>query len=227
MIAAGADATIAPDVFRVFIRRIGFLDSTAVLDSDLGLQRRIDDLYRQLLAWLPPPPRPPRAEMLAAAVAAASQRSQLSAEFGAPHRRSRRIRNFGGSSATTRNPSRSYSPRARFKWSTCSSTAAAPDRRAPQQLPHQCCTHATVLPARTDLDPGDVERVAGPGVGLDHPRQLTVDQHHLDPGRVEPVAMESPLEVVIPRPPSRLDDLAERAPVQVEQELVVSCRGSP
>jgi hypothetical protein len=72
MIAAGAAATIDPDVFRVFIRRIGFLDSTAVLDSDLGLQRRIDDLYRQLLASSPPPPGPPRAEMLAAAVAAAS-----------------------------------------------------------------------------------------------------------------------------------------------------------
>jgi 2-polyprenyl-6-methoxyphenol hydroxylase-like FAD-dependent oxidoreductase len=68
MIAAGAAATIDPDVFRVFIRRIGLLDSTAVLDSDLGLQRRIEDLYRQVLASSPPP-GPPRAEMLAAAVA--------------------------------------------------------------------------------------------------------------------------------------------------------------
>jgi hypothetical protein len=44
MIAVGAAPTI-DHVFRVFIRRIGFLDSTAVLDSDLGLQRRIEDLY--------------------------------------------------------------------------------------------------------------------------------------------------------------------------------------
>ena len=60
MIAAGAAATgFDPDVFRVFIRRIGFLASTAVLDSDLRLQRPIEDLYRQLLASLPPP-GPPR-----------------------------------------------------------------------------------------------------------------------------------------------------------------------
>ena len=70
MIAVGAAPTI-DHVFRVFIRRIGFLASTAVLDSDLRLQRRIEDLYRQLLTSLPPP-GPPRAEMLVAAVAAAS-----------------------------------------------------------------------------------------------------------------------------------------------------------
>ena len=56
MIAVGAAPTI-DHVFRVFIRRIGFLASTAVLDSDLRLQRRIEDLYRQLLASLPPPGR--------------------------------------------------------------------------------------------------------------------------------------------------------------------------
>jgi hypothetical protein len=70
MIAVGAAPTI-DHVFRVFIRRIGFLASTAVLDSDLRVQRGIEDLYRQLLASLPPP-GPPRTEMLAAAEAAAS-----------------------------------------------------------------------------------------------------------------------------------------------------------
>ncbi len=70
MVAAGAAATIDPDVFRVFVRRIGLLDSTAVLDSDIDLQRRIEELFRQVLASPRPPAGPPHEEMLAATIAA-------------------------------------------------------------------------------------------------------------------------------------------------------------
>jgi 2-polyprenyl-6-methoxyphenol hydroxylase-like FAD-dependent oxidoreductase len=71
MIAAGAAATIDADVFRMFVRRIGLLDSTAVLDSDIDLQLRIEDLFHQEHALTRRPLVPPRAEMLAATVAAA------------------------------------------------------------------------------------------------------------------------------------------------------------
>lgn len=70
MVAAGAAATIDPDVFRVFIRRIGLLDSTAVLDSDIDLQRRIEDLFRQVLTSPRPPAGPSREEMLSVVTAA-------------------------------------------------------------------------------------------------------------------------------------------------------------
>lgn len=70
MVAAGAAATIDPDVFPVFVRRIGLLDSTAVLDSNIDLQYRIEELFRQVLASPPPPAGPPHEEMLAATTAA-------------------------------------------------------------------------------------------------------------------------------------------------------------
>jgi 2-polyprenyl-6-methoxyphenol hydroxylase-like FAD-dependent oxidoreductase len=70
MVAAGAAATIDPDVFRVFVRRIGLLDSTAVLDSDIDLQCRIEQLFRQVLASPRPPAGPSHEEMLAATTAA-------------------------------------------------------------------------------------------------------------------------------------------------------------
>src|SRR6266536_2905974 len=43
MSAAAAAATIDPDIFRAFNRRIGLLDSTAVLDDNTDLQRRIEN----------------------------------------------------------------------------------------------------------------------------------------------------------------------------------------
>lgn len=73
MAAAGAAATVDADIFRVFVRRIGLLDSTAVLDTDVALQRRIEDVFSLLLAAPRPPPGPPREEMLAPTAAAAGR----------------------------------------------------------------------------------------------------------------------------------------------------------
>ena len=65
-VAAGAAATRDPDVFRVFMRRIGLLDSTAVLDDDLALHQRIAQLFTELRAV--PRPRPPSRDEMVAAV---------------------------------------------------------------------------------------------------------------------------------------------------------------
>jgi 2-polyprenyl-6-methoxyphenol hydroxylase-like FAD-dependent oxidoreductase len=59
--AAGAAAFVDPDVFRVFVRRIGLLDSTTVLDGDVELQGRIE---RILSESTPPTAVPSRDEML-------------------------------------------------------------------------------------------------------------------------------------------------------------------
>ena len=64
--AAGAAALRDPDVFRVYVRRIGLLDSTAVLDRDTGLQQRIEQLFGQIAAGPKPPGWPSREEMSAA-----------------------------------------------------------------------------------------------------------------------------------------------------------------
>jgi 2-polyprenyl-6-methoxyphenol hydroxylase-like FAD-dependent oxidoreductase len=64
MMAAGAVAPLDPDVFRVFIRRIGLLDSTAVLDTDADLQSRIERLFQQVLHTPRQPPGPPKDEMI-------------------------------------------------------------------------------------------------------------------------------------------------------------------
>jgi 2-polyprenyl-6-methoxyphenol hydroxylase-like FAD-dependent oxidoreductase len=68
-LAAGAAATMDPDVFRVFLRRIGLLDSTAVLDDDPALHRRIEQLFTEMRAV--PRPRPPSREEMVAAVSPA------------------------------------------------------------------------------------------------------------------------------------------------------------
>ena len=68
-VAAGAAAMVDPDVFRVFVRRIGLLDSTAVLDRDLELQHRIERILARPSASPRPSPGPQRDEMLAAAAA--------------------------------------------------------------------------------------------------------------------------------------------------------------
>ncbi len=59
MVAAGAVAFRDPEVFRVFVRRIGLLDSTDVLDEDKGLQRRIEAQFREVRNSPRPPPAPP------------------------------------------------------------------------------------------------------------------------------------------------------------------------
>jgi hypothetical protein len=70
MVAAATVAISDPDVFRVFNRRIGLLDSTAVLDRDLDLRRRVEDRFAEVRATPRPPLGPSREEMLAVTSAA-------------------------------------------------------------------------------------------------------------------------------------------------------------
>jgi len=44
-VAAGVAAMLDPEVFRVFARRIGLLDSTRALDDDVALQERIEKIF--------------------------------------------------------------------------------------------------------------------------------------------------------------------------------------
>ena len=48
--ATGAVAMIDPEVFRAFVRRIGLLDSTRVLDDNERLRQSIGDQFRRLAA---------------------------------------------------------------------------------------------------------------------------------------------------------------------------------
>jgi 2-polyprenyl-6-methoxyphenol hydroxylase-like FAD-dependent oxidoreductase len=64
MTAAGAAASLDAEVFRAFVRRIGLLDSTQVLDRDVDLQRRIEELFAQLLTVPRPASGPSREDML-------------------------------------------------------------------------------------------------------------------------------------------------------------------
>ena len=70
MVAAGAAAAVDPEVFRVFVRRIGLLDSTAVLDEDVAMQRRIEAVFADLRRRPRPAPGPPREDMVAAIASA-------------------------------------------------------------------------------------------------------------------------------------------------------------
>lgn len=63
LVAGGAAATVDADVFRVFVRRMGLLDSTRVLDEDIPLQHRIEELFAQMAATPRPAPGPSRDEM--------------------------------------------------------------------------------------------------------------------------------------------------------------------
>jgi flavin-dependent dehydrogenase len=65
MTAAGATASLDAEVFRTFVRRIGLLDSTEVLDRDVDLQCRIEELFAQLLTVPRPASGPSREDMLA------------------------------------------------------------------------------------------------------------------------------------------------------------------
>ncbi len=64
--AAGAVASVDQHVLRVFVRRSGLLDSTAVLDDDVALQDRIERLFGELLAQPRPPSGPGQEDLRAA-----------------------------------------------------------------------------------------------------------------------------------------------------------------
>ena len=64
--AGGATALGDPDIFRAHVRRLGFLDRTAVLDDDDALQQRMESRFAELRASRPPPPGPPTREELLA-----------------------------------------------------------------------------------------------------------------------------------------------------------------
>ena len=69
--AAGAVASMMDaDLFRLFVRRIGLLDSTAVLDADLDSQRRIEARFAEASARARPAAGPSRDEMVALIAAA-------------------------------------------------------------------------------------------------------------------------------------------------------------
>jgi hypothetical protein len=56
---------------------------------------------------------------------------------------------------------------------------------------------------------------------LNHPNRPTVDQDYLHVLRVEPLAMELLLQLVVPRSPGRLDGIAQRPTMQVVQKVPV------
>jgi 2-polyprenyl-6-methoxyphenol hydroxylase-like FAD-dependent oxidoreductase len=63
--AGGATALGDPDIFRAHVRRLGFLDRTAVLDDDDGLQQRMESRFAEIRSARPPPSGPARDELLA------------------------------------------------------------------------------------------------------------------------------------------------------------------
>ena len=69
-IAAGVASMMDADVFRVFVRRMGLLDSTAVLDTDHQMQQRIESLFQQALKTPRPPTGPDHDDLLAIITAA-------------------------------------------------------------------------------------------------------------------------------------------------------------
>jgi 2-polyprenyl-6-methoxyphenol hydroxylase-like FAD-dependent oxidoreductase len=67
VVAASAAALADPEVFRVAVRRIGLLDSTAVLNDDIAMRNRIEAIFSELRSTPRPPPGPSRDEMVAIA----------------------------------------------------------------------------------------------------------------------------------------------------------------
>jgi 2-polyprenyl-6-methoxyphenol hydroxylase-like FAD-dependent oxidoreductase len=64
-LAAGSAAAFSdPDVFRAVVRRIGFLDRTAVLDEKVALQDKIENIFAELMAKPRPPAGPSREDLL-------------------------------------------------------------------------------------------------------------------------------------------------------------------
>jgi 2-polyprenyl-6-methoxyphenol hydroxylase-like FAD-dependent oxidoreductase len=70
VVAGGAASMMDPDVFRMFMRRMGLLDSTSVLDDDPAMQARIEELFAQAMQTPRPPSGPSRDEMVAIITAA-------------------------------------------------------------------------------------------------------------------------------------------------------------
>ncbi len=75
LVAGGAASMMDPAVFRMYMRRMGLLDSTSVLDDDPDMQTRIEELFAQAMLTPRPPPGPPRDEMLATVAAARRRRT--------------------------------------------------------------------------------------------------------------------------------------------------------
>lgn len=65
VVACGAVAMVDAEVFRSYMRRMGLLDSTRVLDDDERLKQKIEEVFQGLLAKPRPPSGPPREAMLA------------------------------------------------------------------------------------------------------------------------------------------------------------------
>jgi hypothetical protein len=65
-LAGGVAAPTDPLLARVFLRRIGLLDSTRVLDDDLALQLRIEAAFAEAVRVPRPRLGPSRDDMLAA-----------------------------------------------------------------------------------------------------------------------------------------------------------------
>jgi flavin-dependent dehydrogenase len=64
-LACGVAATTDPALARVFLRRIGLLDSTRVLDDDPALRQRMEAAFAAAVKLPRPRPGPTRDEMLA------------------------------------------------------------------------------------------------------------------------------------------------------------------
>jgi len=73
--AAGAAAQVDADAARVFIRRMGLLDSTAVLDQDDEMQRHIETVFQAMMKTPRPPAGPSRDDMVALVAEAAESAS--------------------------------------------------------------------------------------------------------------------------------------------------------
>ncbi len=65
MVATGAAAMVDPGICRVFLRRIGLLDSTRVLDDDIALQEKIEGIFAEMMTKPRPAQGPAKDEMLA------------------------------------------------------------------------------------------------------------------------------------------------------------------
>ena len=70
MVAGAAAAMVDPDAARMFVRRIGLLDSTTVLDADENMQRHIEALFQEIAKSPRPAAGPSRDDMLALTAAA-------------------------------------------------------------------------------------------------------------------------------------------------------------
>ena len=62
--ALGAAAMVDPMALRIFVRRMGLLDSTEVFDCDIDLQLHVERVFAELLTRMPPVPGPSQADLL-------------------------------------------------------------------------------------------------------------------------------------------------------------------